>query len=212
MFNKICAVFLLSFFYFETHSQELKFEWNKIIGQYGNSNGISIQSDKEGYIYASGTFMGIININGNILSSETGNDGYLFKLDTTGNLIWYKQFKGTSNISVNSIAIDSNNDVIITGTYQASVKFDIEIKTNNTDLIRSTNAFIAKYNSNGNLIWAKNTGGIAQSFKAVIDQNNDILLTGMSIDIHLFDTSISVSTLDSVKKYQPKSGTPYWEY
>lgn len=192
-------------------SQEINFEWNKILGNTGKTSGLSIECDTSGFIYASGTFEDVININGTTLTSTGGKDGYLFKLDSIGNLLWSKQFSSNKNVKIYSLTIDNSNDLVVLGEYRVKVNFDSTITTNNIDTLFSSNMFIAKYNVNGNLLWAKNTGGVSYGGNSLsVDLNNDILITGKSIDVSLFDTMIPINTLDSTLQTYP--GGTYWEY
>lgn len=194
-----------------SYSQEINFEWNKILGNTGKTSGISLECDTSGFVYASGTFEGVINYNGTSFTSTGGKDGYLFKLDSIGNLLWSKQFSSNKDVKINSLTIDNSNNLIVLGEYRVRVNFDTTIITNNMDTLFSSNMFIAKYNVNGNLLWAKNTGGVSYGGNSLsVDLNNDILITGKSIDILLFDATSPISTLDSVLQTYP--GGTYWEY
>ena len=74
---------------------------------------------------------------------------------------------------------------------------------NNTDTLYSQNSFLLKFAPNGDLIWSKSTGGITNIYsKAIaIDTENNLLITGESIDISLYDTLEPVNSLDSI--YNP---------
>ena len=194
------------------YSQEINFEWNKIFGNTGRSSGLSLACDTSGFIYAAGTFEGEINYNGTTFTSTGGKDGYLFKLDSIGTLLWSKQFSSYKDVKINSLTIDNNNNLIMLGDYRGEVNFDAIITTNNTDTLFSSNMFIAKYNVNGDLFWAKNTGGVSYDGNSLsVDSNNDILITGKSIDISLFDAITPINTIDSILHTYPGGGTA-WEY
>lgn len=195
-----------------SYSQEINFEWNKIFGNTGKTSGLSIVCDSAGFIYASGNFEGVISINETILTSKGGRDGYLFKLDSVGNLIWSKQFLSDKDVKIYSLTINNNNDLLVLGDYRVKVNFDTTLMTNNSDTLYSSNMFIAKYNANGNLLWAKNTGGISYDGNSLsVDLNNNILIAGKSIDLSLFDATTPINTLDSILQTYPGGGT-YWEY
>ncbi len=123
----------------EFFAQEIIFDWNKILGNTGNTTGLSIACDSAGFIYASGTFQGEMNINGSILNSTEGRDGYLFKLDSVGNLIWSKQFSSNKDVNIYSLTINHDNDLLVLGDYKVEVNFDTTITTNNIDTIYSSN-------------------------------------------------------------------------
>jgi hypothetical protein len=193
-------------------SQEINFAWDKILGSSGENMGLTIQSDTSGFIYVGGKFDSVLTINGTVLTSAGLENGFVLKLDSLGNLIWAKQFSSRYNVEITSMNIDYFNNIIVIGDYKDRVHFDTTLVTNNKDTIYSSNMFIAKFNPTGVLIWAKNTGGVSYSGNSIItDHNNNILISGQSVDIKYFDTSSIVITLDSTLHTDP-GGYQYWEY
>jgi len=192
-----------------SYSQEINFDWNEVVGNTGKTSGLAIQCDSLGNIYASGTFHGSIEYKETAFHSIGANDGFLFKLDPSGTLIWSKQFSSNNAVKVNSLAIDRNNNIIVLGHYRVSVKFDTVVMiTNNTDTLISSNMFISKFDPNGNLLWAKSTGGTAYDGNSIcIDLNNDIVITGRSINVVFFDTLSQITTIDSFFVPYP---SPVW--
>ena len=87
-------------------------------------------------------------------------------------LDWTKQLGSIVNDSANSVAIDSNNNVYITG----STGGDLDGNTN----MGLNDAFLAKYDSLGTLVWTKQLGSAAQEFanSVAIDSNNNVYITG----------------------------------
>lgn len=208
-----------------TWSQDLQFEWNKILGEVGPNLGICIKTDTEGFIYTSGCFSGSIDFLGTSLTSKGSFDAYLAKMDTDGELIWLKQFAGIYNDKVTSLEIDRNNNIYVCGSYRVKISFDTTLITNNADTLYSSNMFIAKYNPEGKLIWAKNTGGVEfngskvgpvefQGNRLTIDRENNLIITGESININLFDTMAQIQTLDSAEICDYYDGKEYchWDY
>jgi hypothetical protein len=192
-------------------SQEIIFNWNKTIGDMNKTSGRSIQADSAGFLYACGEFSGTFMVNQTTWATAIANDGYLLKMDTLGNIVWFKQFTSSSAVVINSLCIDHSNKIIILGNYKNEIIFDTIIHTNNTDTIYSSNMFIAKYDEDGGLIWAKNTGGINYSGNQITcDKDDNIIISGISIDINLFDKTEPITTLDSI--YQPYPSGNYWEY
>ncbi len=96
---------------------------------------------------------------------------------------WVETAGGFQTQKATAIAVDNNNDVIIAGTFTSNY---IMLGTNNVFLSNSdsnsfsSNYFIAKYNQNGQVIWAKkaqsNTG--TASNKLVTDNNGNIYACG----------------------------------
>jgi hypothetical protein len=154
----------------------------------------------------------VLNINGTVLTSAGKETGFVLKLDSLGNLNWAKQFSSIYNVKITSLAIDKSNDLIVIGDYKDQIQFDTTLFTNNKDKIYSSNMFISKFDPSGGLKWAKSTGGVSNSGNSIfIDHSNNILISGKSIDIKYFDTTVVVITLDSTLHTDPW-GHQYWEY
>ncbi|HPR33053.1 MAG TPA: T9SS type A sorting domain-containing protein [Prolixibacteraceae bacterium] len=206
MRNVIVFIFLL--FNLNGWSQNIIFEWNKILGTKGANVGLCIRTDADDFIYTAGCFSNSIDFLGTPLTSLGKFDAYLAKMDAMGELIWIKQFSGAYNDKITSLEIDKDNNIYVCGSYRAQISFDTTLVTNNVDTRRSTNMFIAKFNSEGKLIWAKNTGGVEVignrigpvefgGNRLTIDNDNNLIVTGESIELDLFDTLEPVNTIDS---------------
>ncbi len=207
---RIFLTLVLATFFQVGFSQQIDFEWKELLGSTDHSSGNEVQCDSAGYIYAAGTFGVSSTAFGLTMNAGMGRDGYLLKLDSTGNLIWHKQFKSHRDVNITAIQVDRNNDLLVVGDYKVRVDFDVSLQTNNADTFLSSNMFICKYDGSGNLLWAKNTGGVAYEGNSVaVDGNDNLLLAGESVDISLFDTVGTVYTLDST--FYP-SPFPHWSY
>jgi hypothetical protein len=137
-------------------------------GLSGNFTSIeSMAADSSGNIY----------LLGNQTTSSNNNYIALIKIDTTYNIAWQRQIQGDlvggyRASSPGSIAIDSNNDIYITG---------------NGVLSPGVNAgLIAKYNSSGVLQWKNTISVSANSIdirpNALSIKNSSILLTLSTLD------------------------------
>jgi Beta-propeller repeat len=131
--------------------------------------GQGITVDSAGNVFVIGSFQGTMQLGAS--SSLTSNgvlDVFVLKLNgTDGNVTWGKNF-GSAGIDQGfAIALDSNNNAYITGTFgdtsfssQGGVSSDASFGSTTLTRTGSTDAFIAKLDgSNGNVTWAKNYGG-----------------------------------------------------
>lgn len=107
-------------------------------------------------------------------SKDAGNDYLTMKLDVNGNISWIK----TYNYSVtnqydqaNSIALDANLNVIVTGQSDAD-----ETGNNNDDYLT------IKYSNAGDELWVVRYNGLGDAIdravKVVADASNNIYVTG----------------------------------
>ena len=118
--------------------------------------------------------------------------GYVAKFDTSGSLLWSKEFVGSfTNISPYSVGVDSSNNVYLAGQHYLNA-------TNTWD------AFVIKLDSSGNLQWQRFLGASGQqSINSIaVNSSGDIYVTGT-----LFDSSFNTVIL---AKYN-SSGVLQWQ-
>lgn len=133
--------------------------------------GTGITVDKNGNEYVTGMFQGIAMFGEIQLASSNVNaaEALIIKYDINGNLQWVKQSIGSTYSSGEGISIDANGNSYITGYFITKTTFgNFELKGNKKD-----NFILAKYDSNGNCIWAKQSGG---------DTSYSIIGTGIAVD------------------------------
>ncbi|HIK13294.1 MAG TPA: SBBP repeat-containing protein [Oscillatoriaceae cyanobacterium M33_DOE_052] len=72
--------------------------------------------------------------------------------------MWIQQIGGLGSDSGNSIAVDSENNIIVTGSFSQSIDIDDD---GSPDLVSAgeQDAYIAKFNPDFTLVWAKSFGG-----------------------------------------------------
>jgi len=133
--------------------------WAKKAGGFFIDEGIDITIDNLGNIYITGYYTSTATF-GNISKSCSGStDVFIAKYDSNGNCIWVETINGTANEWSYTIKYDKvNNCLYLGGVYALSITFG----TGGTLGLISTGAyegFLAKINTTGNFIWAKNLGG-----------------------------------------------------
>jgi len=129
----------------------------------------SIAVDTNGNSYVTGDFRGSATFGTTTLTSSGDYDIFVAQLDSFGNWLWANQAGGTEGNGGNSIAVDVNGNSYVTGNFSGSATFG------NTTLTSSGNddIFVAKLDSNGNWLWAKQAGGTSY------DKGNEMLLMPM---------------------------------
>ncbi len=137
--------------------------WVKQAGGSNLDRGRSITIDSSGNCYITGHYISSPATFGNItLTSSGGNDIFVAKLDNSGNWLWAKKAGGTDTDYGYSIAIDSSGNSYVTGYFRGIASFG------NTNLTNTSNnyydIFIAKLDSNGNWLWAKQAGGTSSDY------------------------------------------------
>lgn len=143
--------------------------------------------DAAGNRYVRGGFTGNMTIGANNLQASRYFDAFLAKYDANGNALWARQATGaTGGITFyNSIegatglAVDANGNVYIGGsfvktiTFQGGANASVTLSDNGAAGV-NYEAFLAKYDANGNLIWARggNSGSPKNQNDLEIGQNN----------------------------------------
>lgn len=148
--------------------------WAKNIGGNNTDIGNGIIADVKGNSYLTGQFQEPIIFGNTTLTNVVDDDIFVVKYDPSGNVLWAKSAGGSSIDEGNSISIDGNGNSIVTGHfYSSSITFGNIILTNDTTNIFTCDIFIVKYDSLGNVHWAKSIGGT----------NNEV---GNSINVDLY--------------------------
>lgn len=130
-----------------------EFVWAKSLGVsngYANFNGVTV--DTLGNVFAGGSFSGD---DGDSLFSVGQADGILVKFDANGNRLWTQSFGSTEYTAVNEVTTDGAGNVYMGGFFRSTVDFDAGPGTTLLTSPGDDSGFIAKLNSSGNLIWAR---------------------------------------------------------
>lgn len=131
--------------------------WARGGGGNGQDVGNSVTTDASGNVYITGEYDSpSIILGADTLINVGDNDIFIVKYDAFGNLVWAKGTGGTLGEECNSISADSFGNVFITGSYYNSISFESITLANAGGM----DMFITKYDALGNVLWAKNAGGI----------------------------------------------------
>lgn len=133
----------------------------------GNASSYStvkgISSDPAGNVYVTGGLSGTVDFDpgtGIQNFSSTGSGMYMQKLDPAGQLLWTNAFTGSGSILAQKIKYHSNH-VYAIGSYFQTVDFDPGPGNTSINASRYADAYICKYTTSGNLLWAKTLGDSA---------------------------------------------------
>jgi len=102
-------------------------------------------------------------------------DAFILKLDYTGKCLWVKAIASPSYAIIESITLDDNN-IYVGGYFKGSIKFS---EADTLSAVANTDAFVAKYDEEGNLIWVKKLGGIGdERVRSLAVNEKDELIIG----------------------------------
>ena len=127
-------------------------------------------------------------------------DGFITKYDTNGNQIWVKDFGTTKEESVRAVSVDNAGNSYIVGNTNGSLGVPID----------GTDAFITKYDTNGNQVWLRQFGTLASdiAYGVTVDNSGNIYVTGATKG-NLNGNNNSGGMDNFVVKYDP-NGNPLW--
>jgi hypothetical protein len=152
--------------------------WAKSAGGASSDAGYGIATDVNGNIVVTGYFNSpTIAFDSTKHTNSGENDIFVVKYDSSGNILWAKSASGTLGDEGYSISTDANGNIIITGTYYSpTLSFDSFSLSNSGE----NDIFVVKYNSNGNVLWAKSAGGTLgeEGYSVSTDANGNIIITG----------------------------------
>lgn len=133
----------------------------------------NLELDSAGNIFLAGGFYSEIQFGASTLISSGADDIYLAKLDPVGNWLWGVKAGGNSYDSCEAMARDSEGNLILTGLFRDTISFGSH------SLVCSgvENSYIAKADSNGNWLWAKQLIG-AQCVGITTDAFANIYVSG----------------------------------
>lgn len=155
--------------------------WAGAVGGVVDDQVYRLDMDNQRNILFGGSFDSTADLNasGNVqLFSSIGQSDFFFgKIDSTGNLKWVNALGGFQDDNLNNITHDAFNNVVITGTFVDSADFNPDTTLSNVVTGNSSGAYLAKYDSSGNYLWAFPIEN-AIPFGLSCDTSNSILTCG----------------------------------
>lgn len=193
------------------------FQWVKQGQAKKNDRGMDLVSDDNGNIYVTGQFSDTITFQ-NTHNNPIVNAVFIIKYDANGNEVWFRRAAGGFGIGY-GIAIYNNQFLYVTGDFKGSMTFFGPPNNYLSDTLTNC-IFLAKYNLNGNFIWAKSDASENPvSSKAVcVSDSGDVYISGefkcvMSKynALHGASSFNSVGFTDIFASKYSESGNRIWE-
>jgi uncharacterized protein (DUF2249 family) len=185
------------------YSPSGNFLWAFHVGKQGIYNeGIAINADNNGNIFLAGVFSDTLSFNptstSNPLIAKGSSDIYFAKYDNNGNFLWAHNI-GTHKKSsvVQGTSIDNNGNLYVAGAFSDTTNFSTSA-TQQLLIADSIANFVAKYDNNGNYVWAfklgdKNNNAVINSISA--DAAGNLAIAGELLGTVDFDPSATVNNV-----------------
>jgi hypothetical protein len=175
--------------YLTKYNKDGELKWVKYLSSDNFSNTMALNIDSDNNVYLTGSFSGNLTIDGTAYTSAD-QDGYLIKYDKNGNHKWHRVVQGSGTDQTYTVVIDGSNNVYATGFFNGTADFNL----GGTALTKESNgggdAYIAKYDKDGDLDWVKTFGSTSNDVLASIkmDGKGNLYLGGYfggsSIDLN----------------------------
>lgn len=172
-------------------------------GSTGDDCSYAVCKDDNGGYYTSGFFKGSMTMGSTVLTSAGAEDMYVAKHDATGQVVWAKKAGGAGSDMGYSISY-SEGFVYVTGIYSATATFGTQLLSSSG----STDGYIAKYDVNGNFIWAKKVGStLSDRTDQIVFAPGGIMYMQASIGSGCMYNSVSLTNNGNVDAYLFKMDT-----
>jgi hypothetical protein len=172
--------------------------WSTFYGGVGDEFGYEVVVDSDDNPYLIGYTNGndiLVSSSGVFQTTSGGSyDSFILKLDSAGNFIWATYFGGAGGEFTITADID-NSDNILVGGFTSSADMPA-VNSYQGTMGGALDAFIAKFDTTGNLIWSTYCGGTNSEDAHVIktDDQNNVIISGETFSS---DFPVSVGAFQS---------------
>ena len=158
-------------------------QWANKIGGTGIESSPQLAVDSLNNVYVTGTYRSNpLYITGSTLGHSGNGDIFLVKYNTLGVVQWANKIGGTQSEYAAQLAVDSLNNVYVTGTYNSNPLYITGTGSTlgNSGNSTTSDIYVVKYNTSGVVEWANKIGGssIENDSQLAVDNLNNVYVTG----------------------------------
>ena len=183
--KKTNLIILIVFSALTLSGQHVALDWAGSLGGSGDDRGNAMVTDPAGNCYTTGSFEGSADFDPGpgqyILTSQGQDDIYVQKSDKNGNFIRAISMGGAGDQDRGeSIAIDNNDHIYVTGSFEGTVDFDPGPGSHFLTSHGGSDFFVLKLDADANFVWAVNIGGEGYEYSRFIttDHSGGVIITG----------------------------------
>jgi len=178
--------------------------WAARIAGTSDEIGYGVATDSSGNVFVTGYYNAALTLyntggtTGATLAFTGGFDVFLAKYSSTGSVLWAARITGTTTSQDigYGVATDSSGNVFVTGYYGAALTLYNSSGVSNASLAFTggSDVFLAKYDSNGAVLWAARIAGTTTSADygqaVATDSSGNVFVTGYySAALTLYNSS-----------------------
>jgi len=163
------------------------FQWATSATGWGYESAYDISLSSNGNLLITGYYENNLDFGPFSLLANSLRDVFIMAIDQQGNPLWLETLSGPGVEYGRSIATDTSNNIYITGVFR-----DFLYPNGGTlPGFGSYDAFLAKYDAIGQLLWIKAMGGPSadEGYYVNIDNKQNVVLVGW------YDRSMQIDTL-----------------
>lgn len=152
------------------------YRWAKKFSSANNDYAYGVATDNYGNVYFTGAAAGAIDFGGGAIPCAATGNIFVASFTTNGSYNWAKIISSTGSAYGNELAVDSNNDIYILGSFAGTITYGPgQFTTTGAE-----DCILFSLNSQGTYRWAKHYGttDITSGNGLNVDGNNDIYATG----------------------------------
>ena len=167
--------------------------WSRTLGAPRYNEGRGIDVDRNGNVYITGDFYGTLSLGDQSVTSHGDADAFIAKFNSNGDLQWLRNYGSDGGERGHALAVDGNGNVYATGEFQGTGIFENIRQQSNGEF----DAFIVKYNTDGEFQWVQSGGGAGRDtgYGIAADvRTGDVYVTGFFIGTTTFGNASATST------------------
>ena len=175
-----------------------EFEWVRTAGLWAYDYGYGIQTDAAGNVFVAGKYESQNAVFGDTTVPCAGNhDVFVAKYTANGDFLWVRTGGGIGGDYAHHMTLDAAGNVYVAGEIEGpNASFGSVNVTGNPG---TDDAFVAKYDNNGNLQWVKTYGGYSRddARSIAVDATGNIFICGIFRNNAFFDNqTITAASTD----------------
>lgn len=184
----------------------------------GSSFGNAVTVDANDNMYVTGSFYGATaSIGGIALNGASDNNTFLAKYDPSGTVLWATATMESGNDEGGALATDGNGNVYVSGYFEGdTVIFGGYTLINTVDSL--SDMYLAKYDPNGNVLWANSFGGSAKDGSSGLstDAQGNVYVgcyfesVSIQAGSHVLNNAVAIGTRDVFVMKCDSLGTIRW--
>ena len=170
-----------------------------------NAQALGVAVDSGGNVAVAGFYSGTVSLGSGPdsakFTAQGSVDALAWKLNSSGGFLWGRSLGSTDYDSAGAIAVDSANNIYVTGTFSGSVDFGTGTQADVLTAGPIFDAFAVKFSSTGQESWARGfvgTGGWAKGQAVAVDPSGVVHVAGAFNGTVDFDPTAGVANLTNV--------------